>query len=86
MPLFYFHHRDTVPCADDEQRVLGNVDEALAEANRIVRRVIARAGDPARLRREALDVEDESRSIVARVMFADVLRSIQPMPMVARRH
>lgn len=75
MPLYYFHRRDAVPCPEDVRCELGNLDEAMAEANRIARRMIARAADPLRLRREALDIENESRSIVARVMFADVLRS-----------
>jgi hypothetical protein len=75
MPLYYFHARDAVPCPEDVKCELGSLDEALAEANRIARRMIARATDPAGLGREALDIENESRRIVARVMFADVLRS-----------
>lgn len=75
MPLFYIHRRDAVPCPDDVRCELGSLDDALAEANRIARRMIARAADPRRLRREALDVENESRSVVARVMFADVFRA-----------
>lgn len=75
MPLFYFHRRDAVPCPEDVKCELGSLDEALAEANRIARRMIARATDPMGLRGEALDVENESRRIVARVMFADVLRA-----------
>ncbi len=74
MPLYYFHARDAVPCPEDVKCELGSLDEALAEANRIARRMIARAADPLRLRREALDIENESRRLVARVMFADVLR------------
>lgn len=74
MPLFYFHRRDAVPCPDDVKCELSSLDEALAEANRIARRTLARAADPMGLRREALDIENESRSIVARVMFADVLQ------------
>ncbi|ODP37699.1 DUF6894 family protein [Sphingomonas turrisvirgatae] len=75
MPLFYFHRRDAAACPDDVRCELRNLDEALAEANRIARTAIARAADPMRLRREALDIENESRSVVARVMFADVLQS-----------
>jgi len=75
MPLFHFHRRDAVPCPDDVTRELGTLDEALAEANRIARRMIARAADPVGLRREAIDVEDERRHVVARVMFADVLHA-----------
>jgi hypothetical protein len=75
MPLFYFHRRDAAACPDDVQCELRNLDEALAEANRLARRTLARAADPTRLRREALDIENESRSVVARVMFADVLRA-----------
>lgn len=86
MPLFYFHRRDAIPCPDDEKCEVSGLDEALAEANRIARRLIARAADPAGFRREALDIENESRSIVARVMFADVMRSIQPMRAAAPRH
>lgn len=75
MPLYYFHRRDAVPCPEDVKCELGSLDEALAEANRMARRMLARAAEPARLRREALDIENESRSVVARVMFADVLQS-----------
>lgn len=75
MPLFYFHRRDAVPCPDDVKCELGSLDEALAEANRIARRTLARTADPMRLRGEALDIENESRGLVARVMFADVLRA-----------
>lgn len=75
MPLFYFHRRDAVPCPEDVRHELRSLDEALAEANRMARRTIARAADPLGLRREALDIENEGRSVVARVMFADVLRA-----------
>jgi hypothetical protein len=75
MPLFHFHRRDAAPCPDDVTCELSGLDEALAEGNRIARRMIARATDPMGLRREAIDVENESRHVVARVMFADVLRS-----------
>lgn len=75
MPLYYFHRRDAVPCPEDVKRELSSLDEALAEANRIALRTIARAAEPAGLRREALDIEDGSRRLVARVMFADVLRA-----------
>lgn len=73
MPLFYFNRRDAAACPEDVKCELRNLDEALAEANRIARRTLARAADPMRLRREALDIQNESRSTVARVMFADVL-------------
>lgn len=75
MPLYYFHPRDAAPCPEDVKRELGSLDEALAEANRIARRMIARAAEPTGLRRQALDIENESRRVVARVMFADVLRA-----------
>lgn len=74
MPLFYFHRRDTPPAAGDQRRELRDVGEALAEANRMARSIIARAADPRPLAREALDVENEGRAIIARVMFADVMR------------
>lgn len=75
MPQFLFHRRDADPCAQDQRIELPNLDEALAEANRIARRTIARTDNPLRLRREALDIQNESGSVVARVMFADVLRA-----------
>lgn len=74
MPRFYFHRRDTLPDPADQQRELRDLGEALAEANRMARTIIARAAEPHRLSREALDIENEHRGIVARVMFADVLR------------
>lgn len=74
MPLFYFHQRDTPSCPADPWRDLRDLGEALAEANRMARSIVARAPDPARLAHDALDIENEGRAVVARVMFADVIR------------
>lgn len=74
MPLFYFHRRDTPCSANDRRCELRDVGEALAEANRIARTIIARTPDRAKIARGALDVENEGRAVVARVMFADVIR------------
>jgi hypothetical protein len=74
MPLFYFHQRDTPSCPADQRRDLRDLGEALAEANRMARTILARAPDPARLARSALDIENEGHAVVARVMFADVMR------------
>lgn len=76
MPLFYFHRRDTPSAASDQRRELRDIGEALAEGNRMARSIIARSTDPRRLSREALDIENERRGLVARVMFADVMRQI----------
>ena len=77
MPLFYFHRRDTPSTASDQHRELRDIGEALAEGNRMARSIIARSADPRRLSREALDIENERRGLVARVMFADVMRQIR---------
>lgn len=74
MPLFYFHQRDTPPCPADTWRDLPDLGEALAEANRMARTILARTPDPTRLARSALDIENEGHAVVARVMFADVMR------------
>ena len=76
MPLFYFHRRDKSPRASDQPRELRDISEALAEGNRMARTILARTPDRARLAREALDIENEGRAVVARVMFADVIRQI----------
>lgn len=74
MPLFYFHRRDMPRRANDRRRELRDIGEALAEANRMARTILARAPDRTRLARDALDIENEGRTVVARVMFADVIR------------
>ena len=76
MPLFYFHRRDTPSRTNDQRRELHDIGEALAEANRMARTILARAPDRATLARDALDIENEGRALVARVMFADVIRQI----------
>ncbi|MCW4461264.1 hypothetical protein OK349_06065 [Sphingomonas sp. BT-65] len=74
MPLYYFHRRDTPPCPADQRRELHDIGEALAAANQMARTILAQTTDPAHLSRAALDIEDERRALVARVMFADVMR------------
>jgi hypothetical protein len=72
MPLFYLHVRDS-PVVD-APREFRDVTEALAEANRVMRRLVRHhhIGAPG----QALDVQDERRCTVARILFADARREL----------
>lgn len=74
MPLFYFHRRNMPRRINARRCEFRDIGEALAEANRMARTILARTSDPAGLARDALDIENEGRAVVARVMFADVIR------------
>jgi hypothetical protein len=79
MPLYYFHLRthDAAASATDDGREFPNLSAALAEAQHAARAMIRN-----RMRRlpgtpnGTLDIEDEKRRPIARILLAEVARQI----------
>lgn len=72
MPLFYFRRRHAPSSDSGTPREFDDLDLALAEGNRIARRMLRRHGTHLAERHDCLDIQNERRSVVARVMFEDV--------------
>lgn len=80
MPQYYFQLRTTnaaPPVPVQEPRDLPDLQAAMIEAQRAVRTMVrTRAGHAPLTLRGSLDIEDERRQPVARIMLADVARQI----------